>query len=199
MKVSARSRKFLWLGNSAALDFVNTQIVRDGRVADLLESGQDLLLWLNESALLRSSVPGASPVELEQVLAFARRFRAQLRKGLEHIVQRGSVPDSLLDVVNRLLGMRTCDLRLVRRGRRLEWQQIWHFSSPASYCVPIAYSLAQLLQEGDLRRLRRCSNPECILFFYDTSKSATRAWCSLDLCGNKLRVRAFREREKSAP
>jgi predicted RNA-binding Zn ribbon-like protein len=51
-----------------------------------------------------------------------------------------------------------------------------------------------MLTEDDLSRLRKCANPECVLYFYDVSKGGKRRWCSLDICGNKLRMAASRRR-----
>jgi len=60
--------------------------------------------------------------------------------------------------------------------------------------VPIAESFARLVTEADAGRIRKCKNPDCVLYFHDTSKGGNRAWCSLDLCGNKLRMAASRQR-----
>lgn len=54
------------------------------------------------------------------------------------------------------------------------------FQSPRTLMIPVARSFAKLLVEADRKLLRKCRNPECGLYFYDTSKSGTRAWCSLD-------------------
>ncbi len=46
-------------------------------------------------------------------------------------------------------------------------------------------------------RLRRCANHECYWLFLDTSRNGTRTWCHSSLCGNKMRLRRFRDRHHS--
>lgn len=58
--------------------------------------------------------------------------------------------------------------------------------------------MLRLLTEGDLRRLHKCRNERCVLLFYDTTKSGTRQWCSLD-CFNRTRSsQRYRQRKAAA-
>ena len=43
-------------------------------------------------------------------------------------------------------------------------------------------------------RLRRCDADDCRLVFHDESRTGSRRWCSMSRCGNRAKVRAFRER-----
>lgn len=52
--------------------------------------------------------------------------------------------------------------------------------------------LAEL--QDDWRRLRGCSSPTCTAIFYDRSKNHSGKWCSMQTCGNRDKVRRFRER-----
>ncbi|MBV9483136.1 MAG: CGNR zinc finger domain-containing protein [Acidobacteria bacterium] len=45
------------------------------------------------------------------------------------------------------------------------------------------------LAEVDRNRVRNCRH--CVLRFYDTSKKGARRWCSMQLCGNRLKVTAY--------
>jgi predicted RNA-binding Zn ribbon-like protein len=50
--------------------------------------------------------------------------------------------------------------------------------------------------------LRRCANHDtCVLMFLDTSRSHTRRWCSMELCGNRSKVAAHdaRSRGRKSP
>ncbi|WP_316214250.1 CGNR zinc finger domain-containing protein [Bradyrhizobium sp. SZCCHNR2032] len=47
---------------------------------------------------------------------------------------------------------------------------------------------------GTLDRLKMCASDECRRVFYDRSKPSTRRWCMSDLCGNRMKTRAYRER-----
>lgn len=197
MKVSGKSDQFLWVGNTPALDFVNTQIVQNGRVMDLLVRGRDLFHWLGEAGFLTTASANlASNRATLQALDAARDYRRELRSALEHMAVKGLVPRRIVKLTNEILA-RKCQIAvLVEKGRQPMIQERWIIQAPEDACVPIAYSFARFISTAALFRVRKCRNPECILFFYDTSKSGTRAWCSLDLCGNKLRAAAFRARTK---
>lgn len=43
-------------------------------------------------------------------------------------------------------------------------------------------------------RFRMCADPDCKTVFYDRSKNHSAKWCSMQSCGNRNKVRAFRER-----
>jgi predicted RNA-binding Zn ribbon-like protein len=45
-------------------------------------------------------------------------------------------------------------------------------------------------------RLRPCANPECQLFLVDHSKPNRARWCSMAVCGNRMKARRHYERER---
>jgi predicted RNA-binding Zn ribbon-like protein len=49
--------------------------------------------------------------------------------------------------------------------------------------------------EGRWRRLKACPNPECHWAFYDASKSRSGRWCTMQICGARHKMRAYRERK----
>ena len=59
-----------------------------------------------------------------------------------------------------------------------------------------AYSFAKLISEYDITRIKICENKDCGWIFYDESKSRTRRWCDHKICGNLMKVRRYRERQK---
>lgn len=61
----------------------------------------------------------------------------------------------------------------------------------------IVASFVEMLSHGDTQRLKICENADCRWVFYDESKSRTRRWCEPE-CGNLIKVRRFRERQRSA-
>lgn len=52
--------------------------------------------------------------------------------------------------------------------------------------------LAEL--DGRWERFRVCGDPTCSTVFYDRSRNRSGRWCSMATCGNRNKVRAFRER-----
>jgi predicted RNA-binding Zn ribbon-like protein len=57
-----------------------------------------------------------------------------------------------------------------------------------------AIALTSML-DGTWRRLKVCRN--CEWAFYDTSKNRSGSWCSMQLCGNRQKTRAYRARRRS--
>ena len=52
--------------------------------------------------------------------------------------------------------------------------------------------------DGTFEHLRLCAADDCRAVFYDRSKNHSGRWCSMDVCGNRAKVRAWRERQKAA-
>ncbi|MDT0434797.1 MULTISPECIES: CGNR zinc finger domain-containing protein [Streptomyces] len=46
-------------------------------------------------------------------------------------------------------------------------------------------------------RLRACANDECRLFLVDHSRPGTARWCSMAVCGNRMKARAHARRHRA--
>lgn len=62
----------------------------------------------------------------------------------------------------------------------------------------LALTWTQLRLTGDALRLKRCAEHACELVFWDLSKNHSRRWCSMRVCGNRVKSRAYAAR-KAAP
>lgn len=51
---------------------------------------------------------------------------------------------------------------------------------------------AEAIRDGSWARLKACRN--CRWAFYDESRNRSAAWCSMQLCGNRLKTKAYRRR-----
>jgi predicted RNA-binding Zn ribbon-like protein len=67
----------------------------------------------------------------------------------------------------------------------------------------IGSSLLQILlvirdaqRDGTWPRLKACGNPDCQWAFYDRSHSRVGAWCDMATCGNRIKNRRLRERQR---
>jgi len=47
---------------------------------------------------------------------------------------------------------------------------------------------------GTWERLKVCRNDECQWAFYDHSRNHSGAWCTMAICGNRIKGRTFRQR-----
>ena len=50
------------------------------------------------------------------------------------------------------------------------------------------------MEEGMWGRLKACANGGCAWAFYDRSKNRSGRWCSMAVCGNRKKTRAYRRR-----
>lgn len=48
---------------------------------------------------------------------------------------------------------------------------------------------------GTWRRLKVCRNEGCLWAFYDGSKNRSGSWCTMDVCGSRAKMRAYRRRK----
>ncbi len=58
-------------------------------------------------------------------------------------------------------------------------------------------AIARATHEGTWARLKICSADSCRYVYYDRSKNASRRWCSMEVCGNRQKTRAYRSRQRA--
>jgi predicted RNA-binding Zn ribbon-like protein len=54
--------------------------------------------------------------------------------------------------------------------------------------------VAELAPTDEWKRLKGCRDENCRVAFYDKSRNRSRAWCSMEVCGNREKARSFRAR-----
>ena len=183
------------LGGHPALDLLNTVARENGALVDAFETDEDVLAWLAQRGW--SAPSGYKPGRSFALLVAARGLRETIREILE-TVKVEKKPD--LQPLNLFLAQASFQLELSanrRHGIKLERKLIG--ASPYLTLWPIAEAAAELIAHGDLRLVRRCEDEVCVLWFYDRTRSHLRRWCSAETCGNRNKVRSFRERQKAAP
>src|SRR5260370_16941943 len=95
--------KFLWVGNWPAIDFVNTDIVMEGKPVDLLEEAQDVALWLKESHLCEKTDEGTL-VPPRRLIDEARAYPGLLRPGMAQLARQPRLSAYLLSSTTKNLG-----------------------------------------------------------------------------------------------
>lgn len=162
--------------------FVNTVDLEDG--AEELSDPPALARWLAARGLL----PGGSrvgPADLRRAL--------ELREALRTLLQRNnggpSVPRAAdaLDAASRAAGLA---VRFGPEGARLEAAA---GGAPGALGRLLA-AAAAAMADGTWERLKACRSETCAWAFYDRSKNRSRAWCSMAVCGNRTKVKAYRRR-----
>jgi predicted RNA-binding Zn ribbon-like protein len=70
---------------------------------------------------------------------------------------------------------------------------------PLRALAPVADAAADVLcGAADRALVRRCGNPKCVLYFYDTTKNRHRRFCSAAGCGNRVKAAARYARVRAA-
>lgn len=49
--------------------------------------------------------------------------------------------------------------------------------------------------QGRISRVKLCQSETCRYAYYDQSRNGSRAWCSMEVCGNRAKARTFRARQ----
>jgi predicted RNA-binding Zn ribbon-like protein len=193
--------KFHFVGEELCLDFINTEVVDQDERVDLLGSFDDLVAWYTDAKVIDAAQAKAFARRTHaadgaaRALKDARQFRAMLREMVEKLTEgRMNVPQATLDHLNRSLRAREGYSEIVRTKDGYDTRFRPRLDEPAHLLVAVAESAARLLSERDLTLLRKCQNPRCILYFYDTTKNHRRRWCSMAGCGNRAKVAAFYQR-----
>jgi len=181
------------LGDHVALDLLNTEARSHGAVVDYWATDADVAHWLARQGVARTEAGRPPSGLLEQ----GRALRSLVRP-LVVARKAGETPDvaSLNDVLHRYISSPS----VVRRpDGTFELARIAHSDAGAELLGPVAEAAAQLLIEGDFALVRQCEHPDCILWFYDRTKSHKRRWCSMAQCGNRHKAARFRKRSSAGP
>jgi predicted RNA-binding Zn ribbon-like protein len=201
-----KASRFLVIGNDLAIDFANTVYDPHGR-SDGLESWNDLVDFLVATKAIDAIMADGlrsrarqTPAACAAALAEAVALRATLRQILPALADGEPIRPAWVSLINQALKSDEGCAQLVEEDGRLKLVFTPSHDRPACVLGPIAHATARLLVVGAKLRIRKCANPNCILYFRDTSRTGVRRWCSMASCGNRHKVNAFlaRTRRKSA-
>lgn len=62
---------------------------------------------------------------------------------------------------------------------------------------PLVVTAVRLALAGSWDRLKLCDADTCRYAFYDGSKNRSGRWCTMSVCGNRAKTRAFRHRQQA--
>ncbi|WP_233886382.1 CGNR zinc finger domain-containing protein [Paraburkholderia flagellata] len=179
----------LFVGDDVALDFINTAYGVGEEWHDHFVSDASVVDWLERAGVLRDEHGQAAH---EGLLEMARELRDAARQLVE---QRQAGKWGSPALVNRILGLGShhIELQWENGGEPLVVARQAN-RHPAIVLLPVAEALARLLAEADFGRVRKCGSDERTLLFCDHTKSRSRRWCSMAMCGNRTKVAAYRAR-----
>ena len=187
-----RKQGFLFVGNHLVLDFLNTRPVQDGKSLELLPDFRALLRWFEAAGLLPAHEAADRAL---QTLKTVWELREKLRKAVLSWELGVAVHRSTVEELNRLMVDHPMRTRLKATRNALSKEVWFDTQQPDDLFAPLAHGAATLFVEARRDRVRKCG--QCVLHFHDTSKKGTRRWCSMRLCGNRLKVAAYAARRRS--
>ena len=204
---------FVFDGGTLALDLLNTWRFNADQPLDLLQSPEDLVIWLAAAGLPDDAYRAelsSSPPNRRILLDEALWLRRDILLIVQSLVAGELPPPYTVDALNRILtesgtSFRLDSLTIPPEGdqeERMEGQLVLnvheHISSVLGVLQPIALSAARIVTEANPTRIRQCASSNCMYWFLDTSKSGRRRWCSMSRCGNRAKV-AKHYRQRSTP
>ena len=183
---------------------MNTRPAPNGEPLELLPDFSALLRWLQAAGLLgtreaaRLRQQWGESAQARRTVDSMRELRERLRKEILGWEHGGGIHQATMDEINKLLAEHPMRTRLSKSECKgvTEIESWFEIKSPEDLFASLASSAADLFAKADRSRVRKCDN--CVLLFYDTSKKGTRRWCSMQLCGNRLKVAAYAARKRQA-
>jgi len=194
-------RGFLFLGNQLALDFLNTCPAPAGEHVELLPDFNALLEWFQEANLLTSGEAAdlrsrwGHSSRAEKAVRDVQELREKLRLEIVRWEAGEAIRPTMIQELNQLMARHPMRTKLERRSKGLVTKTWFEAREPEDLLAPLADSAARLFAEAARGRVRKCAH--CVAHFQDTSKKGTRRWCSMELCGNRLKVAAYAARHRS--
>lgn len=193
---------FLFVGNRPILDFLNTKPVLAEGSIELLTDFDALRRWFIASGLVNSAKTKGllrswrDYPENAAFLAELLSFRERLRDAVLRIEGGSPAPDEFVSEINARLLAYPLITSLRKRNGQIVREALFEPRKPEDLWAPLIDGVANLLAETAGRRLRKCES--CVVHFFDTSKKGSRRWCSMNICGNKVKVAAYQRRKRKS-
>lgn len=185
---SAEGVRWWFDSGSFALDFAYTGAIGGNPAWERLHAPDDLSSWLHDRFPV--AVGSARSRDLFDAIS--------LRDAIGRMAQASAHDEALrtsdIDLVN--LYAATPDIPpVLAGGSRQAGRSV---QTVAQALSTIARDAVDLFDPANHGRIRECSGSDCEIVYLDTSRAATRRWCSMQRCGNRAKVRAHRARARRA-
>jgi predicted RNA-binding Zn ribbon-like protein len=162
--------------------FINTVDLQHGR--EWLGTAIELKAWARQNGLA-----AGDDRFYERDVGRAREAREALRLLLQANGRRGA--PHVLKVLERDAAAARLTLHFCSAGRIELVSQASGIDRVLGQLLAIVFVATV---DGNWDRLKACRN--CRWAFYDYSKNRSARWCSMTICGNRLKTRAYKRRRR---
>jgi predicted RNA-binding Zn ribbon-like protein len=208
--MQAAPYRFEFVGGELCLDFTNT-VGGDRRNTPVehLHGYADLVAWARQGEVVTPAQARAlllraqrDPSAAAEVLAGAIELREALYRAFVAIADGKRPAAGDIERLNRALAEALAHRRVVQSGRGFVLG--WDDSDDLRRMLwPVAASAAALLADEHRAPVKLCGMSEddgsCGWLFVDSSRNASRRWCTMKDCGNKAKARRHYARVKEHP
>ncbi len=156
------------------LDLLNTTPVVDGEPRDNLAQPKVARAWMRAHGVASSDAELAALIDA--------------RSALQAVVRGEQTPPTLQRFIESVT------LRPTASRGGLDWRLTLNDSPRGAVRAVLAWDALRVSSPG---RLRPCANSECRLFLIDRSKPNTARWCSMAICGNRMKARRHYRRARA--
>lgn len=179
--------KFVYVSGRRCLDFVGTTKYRTSKREELLTDPRLLSDWAVQAGLLDAGIDVSA-----DELAAAIDLREAIYRTVIARLERRRPQAADIGLLNEWASQPQLRPRLLRTGAtRRE-------GTASQLLASLAADLLDLVAGTDIENVKRCAHPGCTRLYVDSSRAKTRHWCGMTTCGNKVKVQAFRARQRAA-
>jgi predicted RNA-binding Zn ribbon-like protein len=164
--------------------FINT-VDLDPNGEETLTSPSALATWLRDEGFSDTLLKLERP-DLERALEFREALRQALVANAGNAMSRDAV-----QCLNEQLEEATLTLRFQPDGSAALEPTCEGLDAVLSRMAAIVETS---MREGTWARLKACAAEDCLWAFYDQSRNRSGTWCDMAVCGNRAKVKAYRER-----
>jgi predicted RNA-binding Zn ribbon-like protein len=195
---------FQLVGGHPVLDFANTLDNRGSEnEIELLTGYDDLLRFAEQSGIIGSADANQLSRSAQKhkqaaakVLADATAMREAIFQVFHAVTLDKASPTAAVDRLNAFVQEALAHRLIAPGGNGFQWQWSDTADNPRWILWPIALQAAELLSSDDVKNVRSCASEGCDWLFLDHSKSHSRRWCDMRVCGNRNKARRFYQRQK---
>lgn len=187
------------------LDFVNTLSGRPTPApSEGLDSYAALVEWARKTGAVSAgtadrlaAVAQRQPQPATLALARARFLRELLHTVMTSVSEDQAPAADTLAALSDVVATAYAHARLVSHEGALQWATdaddhldriTWE----------VARAAARLLTSPRLARVRACESATCGWWFVDDTKNHSRRWCDMKICGNREKLRRYRQKQRQA-